>query len=106
MTQVRLTEAKLFTEKTTCFSASLELQQHIQGNTRSSVCVCVCAHTCIFVVCWGFWSLCGAALLEKEGGPFDHEETLAEAEGGAKGSRGERSSQSGVGQSHEGELLK
>lgn len=45
--------------------------------------------TCVFVVGGGLWPLCGAALLEKEGGSFDHEETLAEA----GKSSGEKSSQ-------------
>lgn len=51
--------------------------------------VCVHRPTCVFVVGGGLWPLCGAALLEKEGGSFDHEETLAEA----GKSRGEKSSQ-------------
>lgn len=51
--------------------------------------VCVRQPTCVFVVGGGLWPLCGAALLEKEGGSFDHEETLAEA----GKSRGGKSSQ-------------
>lgn len=33
----------------------------------------------MFVVGRGLWPLCAAALLEEEGGSFDHEEALAEA---------------------------
>lgn len=40
-----------------------------------------CVPTCMFVVGRGLWSLCAAALLEEEGGSFDHEEALAEAGG-------------------------
>lgn len=36
--------------------------------------------TCMFVVGRGLWSLRAATLLEEEGGSFDHEEALAEAE--------------------------
>lgn len=36
--------------------------------------------TCMFVVGRGLWSSCAATLLEEEGGSFDHEEALAEAE--------------------------
>lgn len=35
--------------------------------------------TCMFVVGRGLWSLCAAALLEEEGGSFDHEEALTKA---------------------------
>lgn len=41
--------------------------------------LCVCAPTCMFVVGRGLWPFCAAALLEEEGGTFDHEEALAEA---------------------------
>lgn len=40
--------------------------------------------TCMFVVGRGLWSLCAAALLEEEGGSFDHEEAFAEAGGRKK----------------------
>jgi len=33
----------------------------------------------MFVVGRGLWALCAAALLQKEGGSFDHEEALTEA---------------------------
>lgn len=41
--------------------------------------LCQFVPTCMFVVGRGLWSLCAAALLQKEGGSFDHEEALAEA---------------------------
>lgn len=48
--------------------------------TQSFVCFCVTVPTCMFVVGRGLWSLRAATLLEEEGGSFDHEEALAEAE--------------------------
>lgn len=47
--------------------------------TKLLLCVWVFAPTCMFVVGRGLWSLCVAALLEEEGGSFDHEEALTEA---------------------------
>lgn len=48
-----------------------------QEDTKLPLCVCV--PTCMFVVGRGLWPFCAAALLEEEGGTFDHEEALAEA---------------------------
>lgn len=50
------------------------------GEQETKLLLCVLDPTCVFVVGWGLWSLSIATLLEEEGGSFDHEEALTEAE--------------------------
>lgn len=50
-----------------------------EQETKLRLCSCF-VPTCMFVVGRGLWPLCAAALLEEEGGSFDHKEALTEAE--------------------------
>ncbi len=50
-----------------------------EQETKLPLCLCF-VPTCMLVVGRGLWALSAAALLEEEGGSFDHKEALTEAE--------------------------
>lgn len=56
------------------------MQRRWAKEQETKLLLCAFVPTCMFVVGRGLWSLGIAALLEEEGGSFDHEEALTKAE--------------------------